>query len=218
MSLPREEVVPGVLGELEAFEALVRSLEPRDLQVPSRCDGWTVGNVASHVIGQLVDITEGRMEGLGTPEVTDREVRERTGRSPEELADELAGARATAAVILDTFDDAAWVGPGPTGGLLGDGVESLWFDAAIHADDIRDALGRPGDLSSALRPSVSHIALMLTEQGHAPVTLTLDGVEAFPVSGGGRAVTGPADEFVRAACGRGDPAPFGLDETANIYR
>ena len=207
-----------MLGELEAFEGLVRSLEADELAVPSRCDGWTTGDVAAHVIGQLVDITEGRMEGLGTPEVTYREVNERKGRSPAELADELAGARATAEVILGTFDEAAWAGPGPVGGTLGDGVESLWFDAAIHADDIRDALGRPLDLSSAVRPSVSHISVMLTEQGHEPLTLTLDGVEEFAVSGGGRAITGPADEFVRVACGRGDPAPFGLDEKVNIYR
>jgi uncharacterized protein (TIGR03083 family) len=219
VTLPREEVVPGTLAEFEAFEALVRSLDSSELEVASRCTGWSAGDVAAHVIGQLADITAGNFDGLGSPEVTERQVVERRGRSSAELADELAGARVLAVAILDTFDEAAWAGPGPTGdGTLGDGVESLWFDAAMHADDIRDAIGRPGDLSSALRPSVSHIAWQLTEQGHAPVTLALDGIEEFPVSGGGRAITGSPQEFVRVACGRGDPATFGLDDTINIYR
>jgi uncharacterized protein (TIGR03083 family) len=219
VTLPREEVVPGTLAEFEAFEELVRSLDASELGAASRCTGWSAGDVAAHVIGQLADSTAGNFDGLGSPEVTERQVVERRGRSAAELADEMAGARATAVVILDTFDEAAWSGPSPTGGgTLGDGVESLWFDAAMHADDIRDAIGRPGDLSSAVRPSVSHIAQQLTDQGHAPVTLALDGIEEFPVSGGGRPVTGSAEEFVRVACGRGDPAVFGLDETVNIYR
>jgi uncharacterized protein (TIGR03083 family) len=219
MTLPREEVVPGTLAEFEAFEALVRSLDASELGVATRCSGWSAGDVAAHVIGQLADITAGNFDGLGTPEVTERQVAERRGRSSAELADEMAGARATAAVILDAFDGAAWDGPSPAGtGTLGDGVEALWFDASLHADDIRDALGRPSDLSSATRASISHIAQILTDQGYAGATLVLDGVEAFPVSGGGPEIKGSSDQFVLVATGRAAPAVLGLDETVNIYR
>jgi uncharacterized protein (TIGR03083 family) len=219
VTLPREEVVPGTLAEFEAFEALVRSLDDAELAMPTRCDGWSAGDVAAHVIGQLADITAGRFDGLGTPEVTERQVVERRGRTASELADEMAGARAMAAAILDTFDDAAWAGPGPAGGgTLGDGVESLWFDAALHADDIRDATGRPSDMSSATRASISHIAKILTDQGYAGVTLALEGVEPFPVSGGGPEIGGPGDQFVLVATGRAAPDRLGLDETINIYR
>lgn len=219
MTLRREEVVPGTLTEFEAFETLVRSLDADELGVATRCSGWTTGDVAAHVIGQLADVTAGNFDGLGTPEVTDRQVAERRGRSAAELADELAGARVLAVAILDTFDDAAWEGPSPTGaGTLGDGVEALWFDASLHADDIRDAIGRPSELGTATRASISHIAQILTDQGYEGATIALDGVEAFPVSGGGPEINGSCDQFVLVATGRAAPTLLGLDETVNIYR
>ena len=49
-----------------------------------------MADVAAHVIGSMADVVSGRLEGLGSPEVTAREVAERTGRSPIELATELA--------------------------------------------------------------------------------------------------------------------------------
>ena len=116
----------------------MRSLDEIEWKAPSRCGDWTAGDVAGHVIGQLADVAAGRFDGLGTPEVTARQVDERRGRTPAELADELAAVSPVADAILGTFDDAAWTGPGPAGGAtLGDGVEALWFDASLHADDIR---------------------------------------------------------------------------------
>jgi uncharacterized protein (TIGR03083 family) len=219
VTLPREEVVPGLIDELGQFEALVRSLGATDCARPSRCGGWTAGDVAAHVIGQLVDVAAGRFDGLGTPEVTARQVQERRGHTPEELADELAETTAVADAILGTFDDAAWSGPSPTGGgSLGDGVEALWFDAALHADDIRDAIGRDSELDSGLRVAISHLAQVLSDQGYRPVTLQLDGLDPFPVSGGGPTITGAPDQFVLAATGRADASRIGLDETINVYR
>ena len=77
--LPRDEVVRGFPVEVQGFADLVRPLEARDWAQPSRCAGWTVGEVVGHVIGALADITAGRIEGLGTPEVSDRQVAERRG-------------------------------------------------------------------------------------------------------------------------------------------
>jgi uncharacterized protein (TIGR03083 family) len=219
VTLPRAEVVPGLVDELGRFEDLVRSLDGTEWQAPSRCTGWSAGDVAAHVIGQLADVTAGRFDGLGTPEVTARQVEERRGRTPGELADELADVAKVADAILASFDDAAWNGPGPTGGgTLGDGVEALWFDASLHADDIRDAVGRSSDMSSGTRVSVSHLAQVLTEQGHVPATLALDGLEEFAVSGGGPLIKGATAPFVLAATGRAAPEPLGLDETINVYR
>src|SRR5947209_1387585 len=92
MTLSRDEVSTGILDELATFQRLVASLSAEELATPSRCDGWTAGDVAAHVIGTVVDIVEGRLDGLGSPEVTEREVLERRGRSGAELAEELAGA------------------------------------------------------------------------------------------------------------------------------
>jgi uncharacterized protein (TIGR03083 family) len=219
VTLRREEVVPGLIGELGQFEALVRSLDATEWQAPSRCEGWSAADVAAHVIGQLADVSAGRFDGLGTPEVTARQVDERRGRSPEELADELAEVTKAAEALLALFDDDAWNGPSPAGGgTLGDGVEALWFDAALHADDIRAAVGRSSDMSSGTRVAISHLAVVLTDQGYPPATLALDGMEEFVVSGGGPAITGPPTEFVLAATGRTSPESLGLDETINVYR
>jgi uncharacterized protein (TIGR03083 family) len=219
MTLPREVVAAGVVAELGDFEALVRSLDAADLAAPSRCEGWTAGDVAAHVIGQISDITAGRFEGLGTAEVTQRQVEERRGRSSAELADELATARTATGDLLAVFDDAAWVGPSPAGGgTLGAGVESIWVDAYLHADDIRAAVGRPSEVGPGVRASIVHVGDLLTEQGHPPVTLALDGIDEYLVSGGGDRITGDAMAFALVATGRGDPAEFSLDERVNVYR
>jgi uncharacterized protein (TIGR03083 family) len=221
MALPRTTVTEGTLREYGQFAALLRSLDERDWGAPSRCAGWTAADVAAHVSGLLADVVAGRLDGLGTPEMTQREVDERRGRSPGELADEIEVSAKVAADLLAGFDDAAWDGPAPPGvpGTLGDGVEALWYDAYLHADDIRAATGRPSERSASLEAAVSHVATVLDSQAWGPATLALDGVEKRDVGGGGgRHITGDALEFVLAATGRADPGPLGLDADVNIYR
>jgi uncharacterized protein (TIGR03083 family) len=221
MALPKDQVTRGLLSELEAFEALVRSIDESELAAPSRCAGWSTGDVAAHVIGGMTDVANLRLEGLGTPEVTERQVVERRGLSPAQLADELAAGVKLAADLLAAFDDTAWAGPAPGGFdfTLGEGVEALWADAFVHADDIRSAIGRPSEPGEGLLASVSHVADVLTRQGWGPATLALEGLPEFAVGdGSGRRVTGRPLDFVLAATGRSDPSALGLDETVNIYR
>ncbi|HXQ59864.1 MAG TPA: maleylpyruvate isomerase family mycothiol-dependent enzyme, partial [Acidimicrobiales bacterium] len=85
MTLSRTEVVVGLLDELDAFGELIGPLGEKAWAAPTRCDGWSVADVAAHVIGSMADVVGGRLEGLGSPEVTAREVAERQGRSPAEL-------------------------------------------------------------------------------------------------------------------------------------
>lgn len=219
MTLPRDEVSAGVVDQYATFEKLVRPLGEAELDKATRCEGWAVRDVAAHVIGQLSDIAAGRFDGLGTPEVTERQVTERKGHSGAQLADELSAAVAGVTGLLAIFDDAAWAGPAPAGtGTLGDGVEALWFDTFAHHDDIAAALGDAGPTGDGLKAAVSHIALILTDQGYPPSTLALDGMPRFDVSGGGPEITGDPYAFMLAASGRGNPAQLGLDETINIYR
>jgi hypothetical protein len=123
--------------------------------------------VARHVVGTFADVIAGKVDGLGSPEVTAREVAERAGRSPAELADECAEVRKAVAGMLPLFDDAAWAGdsPGSYEGTLGDGVEALWYDTWLHADDIRDAIGRPTETGTGLAGGVSHVAFELRKRG-----------------------------------------------------
>jgi uncharacterized protein (TIGR03083 family) len=222
MALPRDQVTRGLIAELESFEGLIRSVDDEGWAAPSRCAGWSVGDVAAHLIGGMTDVVNLRLEGLGTPEVTEREVVERRGLSPAQLADELAADIKLATDLLAAFDDTAWAGPAPGGFdfTLGEGIEALWADAYVHADDIRTAIGRPSQPGGeGLLASVSHVADTLTRQGWGPATLALTGLPEFPVGdGSGRRVTGEPLAFVLAATGRADPAPLGLDESVNIYR
>jgi uncharacterized protein (TIGR03083 family) len=221
MTLPREYVIPGMLAEYKSFSDLIRGLSLGDWGTQSGCEGWTVADVAAHVVGQLTDVVNFRLEGLGSPEATKRQTDERRGRSPVEVADELDSSLKVAVDLLSAFDDAAWDGAAPAGaaGTLGFGVESLWFDTFVHSFDIRSALGDPLLAGDGLLPSLSHIATILTNEGWGPAELTFTGFEGLPVSGGsGRTITGDAADFVLASTGRGDPALFGLDETVNIYR
>lgn len=221
MALPRTEVVEGTFRELSALEELIRSLSADEWQTPTRCEGWTIADVCGHVTGTFANIANGKLADLTLPDAPQREADERKGRSPEEVADELRDAIKVTRDIADTFDDNAWAGPPPVEvpGSLGDAVEGLWYDAYIHIDDINAALRRPSQRGPGLRASVSHVAFLLGDQKWGPATLALDGLEEFPVSGGGgRTVTGDPLVFVLAATGRTDPSELGLDETVNVYR
>ena len=217
--LDRTEISAGFLAELDNFGELLRSLEPADLDAPTRCEGWTVGDIAGHMVGQVTDVVNGRLDGLGTPEVTEREAKERAGRSAAELADELAEGRAGVAALAAQLDDAAWKTPVGTDfdGTLGDGVLALWFDGYLHADDIRAALGTPPVTGDGLRGSIHWVAADLGRRGWGPATLALEGVEVIDVGGGGEKISGDPHQFLLVATGRADPSPLGLDESVNIF-
>jgi uncharacterized protein (TIGR03083 family) len=221
MTLSRTVVVPGMAAEYQSFVDLLRGLSDEEWETASRCAGWRVADVAAHVVGQLTDVTNFRLDGLGTAEVTQRQVDERRGRGANALADELQGSAETAATLVAAFDDDAWNTDGPQGNgtTLGFGLESLWFDTFLHADDIRAPLGRPAVTGGGLLPSVSHISQVLTDQGWGPATLKFEGVDEFPVSGGvGELITGDPMTFILVSTGRAPASTMGLDDTVNIYR
>ena len=221
MTLPREEVIAGTNEEYARFEELIRSIPDEQWQTPTRCEGWTVADVAAHVTGTLVEITQGRLSGLAEPATLQRLVDERKGRTRLEIADELQHAAKLGRDITDTIDDAAWAAPaaGDLGLTMGEGVETLRYDAWVHGHDIPAAVGLPEERGPGLRASVWHVADALATQGWGPATLALDGMEEVPVNGGGgRRITGDPVDWVLVATGRKDPATLGLDETANIYR
>jgi uncharacterized protein (TIGR03083 family) len=219
MTLPRIEVIDGLADELGRFGALIAPLGAEQWAAPTRCEGWSVADVAAHVIGSMADVVSGQLEGLGSPEVTAREVAERRGRPPAELEAELTQVTKLLIELGGAFDDAAWEAPAPGGydGPLGEGVEALWYDTYLHAEDIRSALGRPPEYGPGLRPAVHHVAVLLGKRGWGPATLSFDGMETILVGGGGQDLTGDPLPFVLAATGRGNPEPLGLDASVNIY-
>ena len=180
MALARDVVAEGLLDDLERFEALLRTLGDDEWNAPSRCEGWTVGDVARHAIGSLADAVAGRLDGLGSPEVTQREVDERAGRSPAEIADEVAEVRQAAAALVPTFDDATWNAPAPGSydGTLGDGIEAFWYDFWLHADDIRAATGRTPEIGKGIVCAVNHVGFEARKRGWQGDTPTPDDEDA----------------------------------------
>jgi uncharacterized protein (TIGR03083 family) len=170
MIFTNDQLSTGLLCEYDRFEDLLRSLDADARNTPTRCTGWSVGDVAAHAIGTLADIAAGRLDGLGTPEVTEREVAERRSMSLKELADECAEVRKATEALLPSFPPESWSQPAPGGyeGTLADAVEALWYDAFLHADDIRDAVGRPSELGPGLPPAISHVASQLEQHGCTP--------------------------------------------------
>jgi uncharacterized protein (TIGR03083 family) len=222
MPLARSVIVPGMIAEYGAFADLLDGLTPEQWETQSRCEGWRVADVAAHVVGQLTDVTAFNLEGLGTLEVTARQVAERRGRSAADLTEELRTASKTATDLVEAFDEDAYNAEGPQGNgqTLGFGIESLWFDTFLHGDDILDAIGRSAPSKAAFAPSVSHISQVLSQEGATPATIRLDGLDQFLVSGGddGRLIDGDPMQFILVSTGRADPATMGLEPEINIYR
>jgi hypothetical protein len=136
------------------------------------------------------------------------------------VADELQQATKVVRDLAAAFDDAAWSGPAPAGipGTLGEGIEAVWYDAYVHAEDIRSALGRQPERGPGLRVSVSHLADLLARRGWGPAVLVLDGLDEVAVGGdGGRRITGDPLTFALVATGRLAAAELGLDHTVNVY-
>jgi uncharacterized protein (TIGR03083 family) len=215
MGLGREEAIAGLMAEYEAFGAFVRSLDAQQWEQPSRCTGWTAGDVARHVVGTAADVANG-VVGTHTP---DEEVALRAGRTVTEIADELDDALVTLRNLGSVIDDDVWNGPSPVPDLtMRQGIVTLIYDVYVHEDDIRAALDLPpAGLDVGLDASVEHVAEQLEARGWGPATLALDGMEKVDVGAGGNPVTGDPKQFVLAATGRGDPAAVGLDGSVNIY-
>ena len=222
MRLRRAEVVEGYPAELERFGELLGSLTDEDWRADTRCEGWTVGDVAAHVTGTLAAIVDGRTKELADPDHVARQVTDRRSQSRDEVVDEFAKVTASTRLLLDAFDDESWAGPTPGGVApsVGEGVEALWYDTYVHAEDIRVALGRHSERPrDSIRVSVAHLADILEGQVWGPATLAFDGIEEFTVGdGAGPRITGDPYEFITVATGRADPSTIGLDEKVNVYR
>jgi uncharacterized protein (TIGR03083 family) len=222
MTLERSVVVPGMITEYGVFADLLDGLTPEQWEAVSRCESWRVADVAAHVVGQLTDVTALRLDGLGSPEVTARQVDERRGRTAGELAEELRTTAKAATDLVDAFDEEAFNAEGPQGNgqTLGFGLEALWFDTYLHGDDILSTFGRSTPSPKGYAPSVSHISQVLTQESAVPATIRLAGLDDFHVSGGDlrRLIDGDPMQFILVATGRADPASMGLEPEINIYR
>lgn len=166
--MPMHPAAPQGLDDLVAAFAhttsavidLGRTCTDEDLARPTECPGWTVHDQISHVVG-----VESWLEGHQDPRVemppyehirndlgkrVEYAVEVRRGRTGKEVVAELENVLAQR---LSTLRSSALTGSSTTAGPFGPDqagtvVLMRTFDVWVHEQDIRAALGRPGNLGS----------------------------------------------------------------------
>ena len=212
--LERTDIATGVLDEYESFATLIASLDAKAWSTPTRCAGFEVRDVAGHVVGLAEDVVKG-VPGSRNAEEEAASVR---GDTPVQASARLFAAIESLRPLLDALDDDMWAGPSGVPDLtFGRGVLLLWYDAFVHADDIRAALGMPSESGPGLAASVEYLAGELTKNGWGPATLAFDGTPRHDIGAGGREISGDPMQFVLVATGRAEPATIGLEPGVSIY-
>jgi uncharacterized protein (TIGR03083 family) len=233
-----------------SIDDLCSALTEKEWKAETDCPGWSVQDQLSHLAG-----SESMLLGRPAPQHTIPDdlphIRNDIGRNNEVNVDyrrSWPGAK-----VLEEFRDVtgerlklmrswtdedfskeSWTPLGP--GTVRDFIQIRIFDAWVHEQDMRRALGRPGDLSGAVAEhSFGRIAgavpFIVGKKAGAPDGTTV----VFDITGQGRVAVGvdggrakplsatPADPTVRLTmdleafnalgCGRW-PASEGMDKVA----
>lgn len=198
-------------GQREALSALALQLTAEEIAAPvPACPAWRVRDVVAHLVGVTDDALAGRMEGAPEPAWTQTQVDARVGRSVPELVAEWAERAPAFERSLPELGFLGWV---------------LTFDVTLHADDVREALGRPlgrstthdavldglvgragkraADVPGTLRLACGSRRWTLGAGGPEAVLDVPDAAELLRVVGGRRSAA-----EVRALGWTGDPEPW----------
>jgi len=227
-------VPPDVAATIDALEqtwtsldGVLAGLSDEEWSRPTGCPGWDVHDNVSHLIGvevgadgdpapgHVIDTTGLSPAGVEMEPAVDY----RRGRPNADLLAEFRAVtaaslarRRSADVPADRLTDGPFGWRMPYGRLLGIRV----FDCYAHEQDIRRAVGRPGNLSgAAARLSWDQIGEILPgvlsgrlpEMGERPVDLVVEGFGPLRAGGEGEAVVRMTMDFgvlVAFVCGRSD--------------
>jgi uncharacterized protein (TIGR03083 family) len=144
----------------QAVVDLGRSCSDADFALPTACPGWTVKDQIAHGVGLEDWMRTGQLPGVRVPEYghvrnelghfVEKSVELRRGMRGSKVVDELETALAGRVealsqpeLTLETVVRSPF-GPKPLGEVLRTRTMDVW----THEQDIRQALGRPGDLDS----------------------------------------------------------------------
>ena len=207
MLLSCEEIVVGLPAERAEFIQLLRSLWEDDGGLPTRCEGWSVRAVASHVAGELTDIVAGNVGGQGTPEMTSRHVAERDAK--------LLTSSQTSSRRRVRRQMCCWTGsttrrgpcPRPPGcpARIGAAVEAIWYDTYLHHEDILAALHHRPKRGPGLLAALDQVALRLEVRDWGPATPRSTGSMTFPSTA---AKAGASPAMRSRSCSRPPVAPI----------
>ncbi len=217
---------------VDDFTALLEQVPDEEWSTPTDLPGWDVHAVAAHAahLEALLAGAEHDEVEIGDPDhvrssmgqFTEQGVVARRDRSPDELINEIRSSATTrhTALLTEPPTDPSAPAPGLFG-MIGWSTETLLrnrpLDLWMHEQDVRRALGRPGNLEG---PAGIHAADYLAESlgfvvakkvgapagttvvleidGHAPYACTVN-----DRGRGERLPEPPADPTVRLAMSRG---------------
>ena len=136
---------------LDAVLALGAQLTDEQWQAPTECPEWSVGDVYAHLIGTELWMIAGHPRPDSYRAWARRPVIARRGMERDEILEELHDVYAQRRAQLRTYPPEAG-GPAVTAQgqpiTLGFLLVVRAFDTWVHEQDIRRAVGRPGNLDS----------------------------------------------------------------------
>ncbi len=239
------------------FARVARSLDDAEWRLPTDLAGWSVGDVVAHgaaLEAELagdeplrVEIDKEAAHIRGRRGIyTERGVVARRGRSREQVIAEFENAveRRTAILAAEPLDDPdaiPTITPGRIGWSWAVLLRNRPIDIWVHEQDIRRAVGKPGDLDTVAAAHVQGVygaalPYVVAKAAGAPpgttavfdVTGPLTGLYAVGVSADGRGrgiETAPEDPtleftldtetFTMLGAGRRDPASLPVRITTN---
>lgn len=217
--MKQQEVIDGFKTERARLLEYLRELPEQAWDEPSLCEGWKVRDVVAHLVGNVDDAVNLRLENFGAPEFNQRQLEERAARTPAELLAEWD----EKAPILDAIAEGstaeqwdAMLDPLPM--TLGQGAQRLLEDLWVHAHDIRLALGDPAVPGPGMRAVLEVVSwdlpARLTQIAPSVGRVTIDAGDGLPleaVAGDGESVLVSGDPVALALAGTGRRK---LDESA----
>lgn len=120
----------------EEVAAFVRSLSPDQLDTPvPACPGWTVHGLVSHLAGVATDAVNGHLKGVPNPEQTAAQVAARVATPTSLVLREWERSGSQLEAVLARSES-----PAP----------AVVLDVVVHEQDMRGALGQPGNRQTPL--------------------------------------------------------------------
>jgi uncharacterized protein (TIGR03083 family) len=223
-----------------SLDELCSSLSDQEWEAATDCPGWSVKDNLSHIIGTESTILgrpapehdPGEREWIRNPIGASNEIQVdyRRSRTPQEVLDEFREVAGERMKILRGMSEAdldgeSWtpIGPGKVRDLVAIRVMDCW----VHEQDIRRALGKPGDVSGpvaehAFGRHAGAMGFVVGKKAGAPdgttVVFDVDGFGVVPIGVDGRArrlesvpdtptvkLAMDLETFNCLCCGRGNP-------------
>jgi uncharacterized protein (TIGR03083 family) len=184
-------------ARLRIFE-LARELSEEELQkkVPATPD-WTAKDLIAHMVGVAADVSSGNVEGVGSASWTEAQVIDRRPRPIEDILDEWEKLASQIAESIEFF-------PRTMAAMLAG-------DLAIHEQDLRGAVDRPGARDSlsvqiGLDTYAFRFRRRIEQEGLPPILISNGDREWVAEGEPAATVTGLTFELFRSLTGRRTPA------------